>query len=44
MKLLTIHFTDLVHPGKRASKFPHLSRAQARSLALAIVELGNKST
>jgi len=44
MKLLTINFTDLVHPGKRASKFPHLSRAQARSLALAIVELGNKST
>jgi len=41
MKLLTIHFSEVVHPGKRGSKFPALSKAEARSLALAIVQMGN---
>ena len=43
MKLLTIQFSDFDQPGKRGAKFPNLTRAQARSLALAIVQLGNGS-
>jgi hypothetical protein len=43
MKLLTIQFLDLAHPGKRGAKFPALSKADARSLALAIVQMANKS-
>jgi hypothetical protein len=41
MKLLTIDYSDMIHPGKRGSKFPTLSRAEARSLALAIVQMAN---
>lgn len=31
MKLLTIHFSEMVHPDKRGSKFPALSKPEARS-------------
>ena len=41
MKLLTIHYDDMDHPGKRGAKFPRLSKAEARSLALAIVQMAN---
>lgn len=41
MRLLTIHFDDTPMPGKRRAKFPALSKAEARSLALATVMMGN---
>jgi hypothetical protein len=43
IRLLTIIFDDTPMPGKRAHKSARLSKAQARSLALSIVALGNKS-
>ncbi len=43
IRLLTIHFDETPMPGKRAQKFPRLSKAEARSLALAIVQMGNGS-
>jgi hypothetical protein len=41
-RLLTIHFDDTPMPGKRAQKFLRLSKAEARTLALAIVEATNQ--
>jgi hypothetical protein len=43
MKLLTIHFDETPMPGKRRAKFPALNKAEARSLALAIVQMANRS-
>lgn len=43
MKLATIHYSIFEHPGKRGAKFPALTKAVARSLALAIVRMGNSS-
>jgi hypothetical protein len=43
MKLLTMQFLDMEQPGKRGAKFQQLTKAQARSLALAVVRLGNSS-
>ena len=41
LKLLTLHVEAVEHPGKRAPKFPMVTMPFARSLALAIVEMGN---
>ena len=42
VKLLTIHVEAVEHPGKRAHKFPMVTMPFARSLALAIVDMGNR--
>ena len=41
-KLLTINVEVVEHQGKRAHKFPQVTLPFARSLALAIVEMGNR--
>ncbi len=41
-KLLTINVEVVEHQGKRAHKFPQITLPFARSLALAIVEMGNR--